>query len=99
MVERPEGVRSLNSKYIHVVKRKLGKVDRRKSRLVVLGCGQREGIDYHETFAPVAKANTIRILLALALANNFYLQEMDVDTAFLYAGGLHETTSRCDWNT
>jgi hypothetical protein len=67
------------------VKRKLGKVDRRKSRLVVLGCGQREGIDYHETFGPVAKANTIRILLALALANSCYLLQIDVDTAFLYA--------------
>ncbi len=65
------------------MKRKLGKVDRRKSRLVKLECGQREGINYHETFARIAKANAIRILLALALANNCYLQQMDVNTAFL----------------
>ena len=75
----------MGSRYIHVIKRKLGAVDRRKTRLVVLGCSQRAGLDYGETFAPVAKASTIRILFALAQVYSLQIHQMDVETAFLYA--------------
>ncbi len=67
VVRRPVGARMLKCRYIHHVKRLLDGV-RYKSRLVVLGCSQRYGIDYNETFAPVAKADTIRILFALSCA-------------------------------
>jgi hypothetical protein len=56
-----------------------------KARLVALGCCQREGIDYLETFASVAKGGTIRLLLALALLLGLHVHQMDVDAAFLYA--------------
>jgi hypothetical protein len=85
VVRKPKGVHLLGSRYIHVIKRKLGEADRRKTRLVVLGCGQRRGIDYNETFAPVAKAASIRILFALAQVYKLHIHQMDVDTAFLYA--------------
>ena len=85
VVPKPKGAHLLSSRYIHVIKRKLGQTDRRKTRLVVLGCGQRPGIDFAETFAPVAKAASIRILFALAQAYKLHIHQMDVDTAFLYA--------------
>jgi len=60
-----------------------GKVTRNKARLVALGYCQQEGIDYDETFAPVARLESIRILLAYACALNFKLYQMDVKSAFL----------------
>ena len=66
-----------------------GTVERFKARLVTLGNHQVEGVDYHETFAPVAKMVTVCILLTLVVAKGWSLHEMDVHNAFLH-GGLHE---------
>ena len=60
-----------------------------KSRLVAQGYTQLHGIDYFETFAPVARLSTIRILLALAAKYGLHIHQMDVQTAFLY-GDLEE---------
>jgi hypothetical protein len=60
-----------------------GIVFRNKARLVAQGYNQQEGIDYDETFAPVARLESIRILLAYACAHNFKLFQMDVKSAFL----------------
>ena len=54
-----------------------------KSRLVAQGYSQKEGIDYEETFAPVACLEAIRILLAFVVAKGFKLYQMDVKSAFL----------------
>jgi hypothetical protein len=62
-----------------------GEVVRNKSRLVAQGYSQREGIDYEETFAPVAWWEAIRILLAFFVAKGFKLYQMDVKSAFLNA--------------
>ena len=56
---------------------------RNKARLVVQGYSQMEGVDYDETFAPVARMESIKILLALAYQLKFKLYQMDVKTAFL----------------
>ena len=56
---------------------------RNKARLVAQGYSQVEGIDFDETFAPVARLESIRILLAYASHHNFKLQQMDVKSAFL----------------
>ncbi|GKC86737.1 retrovirus-related pol polyprotein from transposon TNT 1-94, partial [Tanacetum coccineum] len=60
-----------------------GVVSRNKARLVVQGYNQQEGIDFDETYAPVARLESIRILLAYACAHDFKLFQMDVKIAFL----------------
>jgi hypothetical protein len=60
-----------------------GEVVRNKSRLVSQGFSQKEGIDYEETFAPVAHLEVIRILLAFYVAKGFKLYQMDVKSDFL----------------
>ena len=56
---------------------------RNKARLVAQGYSQMEGVDYGETFAPVARMESIRILFALACHLKFKLYQMDVKTTFL----------------
>ncbi|GKD45063.1 copia protein, partial [Tanacetum coccineum] len=58
-------------------------VTRNKARLLAQGYNQQEGIDYDETYAPVARLESIRILLAYACALDFRLFQMDVKSAFL----------------
>ena len=60
-----------------------GVITRKKSRLVVQEYNQEEGIDYDETFAPVARMEAIRILIAFAAFMGFKLYQMDVKSAFL----------------
>nr|GFB43898.1 putative ribonuclease H-like domain-containing protein [Tanacetum cinerariifolium] len=65
-----------------------------KSRLVVRGCRQEEGIDFEESFAPVARMETIRIFLAYVAHKSFTVFQMDVKTAFLH-GTLKEDVYVC----
>jgi hypothetical protein len=60
-----------------------GEVVLNKSRLVAQGFSQKEGIDYEETFAFVARLEAIRICLAFSVAKGFKLHQMDVQSAFL----------------
>jgi hypothetical protein len=60
-----------------------GDIDKYKARLVAKGYSQTKGIDYVETFSPVAKLNTIRLLISLATKYHWKLHKLDVKSAFL----------------
>ncbi|GJZ80053.1 zinc finger, CCHC-type containing protein [Tanacetum coccineum] len=69
-----------------IFKRKIevnGTIDKFKARLVIQGFRQKEGIDYFDTYAPVARITTIRLLLALTAIYNLVIHQMDVKTTFL----------------
>ena len=84
LVPRPEGEHIIGTKWIfHNKTDEEGNVFRNKARLIAQGYSQMEGVDYDETFAPVARMESIRILLALACQLKFKLYQMDVKTDFL----------------
>nr|KAJ0216976.1 hypothetical protein LSAT_V11C300135700 [Lactuca sativa] len=80
----PPGCKALGCKWILKIKMKVyGTIDKYKAILVIQGFRQKEGIDFFDTYALVAKISTIRLLLALAAINNLVIHQMDVKTAFL----------------
>ena len=86
----PLGKKALGCKWIFTIKYNSdGTIERYKARLVVLGNHQEEGIDYMETFAPVARMTTVRLFLDIAVKENQEVHQMDVHNAFLH-GDLHE---------
>ena len=82
--ERPQGARVIRTKWVfHNKQDDQGVVVRNKARLVAKGFPQVEGLDFGKTFAPVARLEAIRILLAYASHHEMKLNQMDVKSAFL----------------
>lgn len=85
LVELPKGVKPIGLKWIFKIKRNAdGTISKYKTRLVVKGYVQRHGVDYDEVFAPVARIETIRLIIALSASHGWEIHHLDVKTTFLH---------------
>jgi hypothetical protein len=84
LVNRPYGCKPVGCTW--VFKKKLrpdGTIDKYKARLVAKGYTQKEGKDFFDTYSPIARLTTIRVLLSLATSHGLLIHQMDIKTAFL----------------
>jgi hypothetical protein len=90
LVPLPKGRKLVRCKWVYRTKYALdGSVERHKARLVAKGFFEVEGTDYNETFALVAKMNSIQLVLALSHSHKWEVHQMDVKSSFLH-GDLQE---------
>jgi len=83
LVDRPKSVNVVRSMWVYKLKKGVSGETRHKARLVAKGFSQIPGRDYNQTFAPVIKPASLRILFALAAKLNFDVDHVDITTAFL----------------
>nr|GEY90595.1 retrovirus-related Pol polyprotein from transposon TNT 1-94 [Tanacetum cinerariifolium] len=98
LIPRPDKVMVITLKWIYKVKLdKLGGILKNKARLVACGYRQEEGIDFEESFAPVARLEAIRIFLAYAAHKNMVVYQMDVDVVPLVPKLRKNMTAHIDY--
>src|SRR3954463_14946740 len=84
LVTRPTNKHDVGCKWVYTVKTPEGKIYRYKARLVAKSYTQTYGVDYEETFSPVAKMNIVRIRLSCAANLDWSTHQMDVKNSFLH---------------
>jgi len=90
LVSPPTHANIVGCRWIYKIKRKAdGAIERYKARLVAKGFHQQEGVDFSETFNPVIKHVTIRLVISIAVTYQWPIKQLDVQNAFLH-GDLHE---------
>ena len=90
LVPPPSNHNIVGCKWVFRIKRNLdGSISRYKARFVAKGFHQRPRVDYHDTFSPIVKPTTIRVVLSIALSNSWPISQLDVNNAFLH-GNLTE---------
>lgn len=85
LTELPAGAKKIGVRWIYKTKlNENGEVDKYKARLVAKGYSQQHGVDYTEVFAPVARMDTVRMIIALAAQKSWKIYQLDVKSAFLH---------------
>ena len=83
-MDLPSGCKPLNSKWVFKRKKKVdGSIDKYKARLVIKGYKQIKGLDYFDTYSPVMRINSIRMMLVFSDMRNLEVHQMDVKATFL----------------
>ncbi|GJS68379.1 zinc finger, CCHC-type containing protein [Tanacetum coccineum] len=84
LADLPHGCKPLGCKWIFKRKLKVdGTIEKFNARLIIQGFKQKSGIDYFDTYAPVARISTIKLLIAMTYIHNLIIHQMDMKTAFL----------------
>lgn len=84
VVYLPAGKKAVGSQWVYQVKHLLsGAIERFKARIVAQGFSQRPGVDFDETFAPTARWNAVRAILAIVAVDDMHLESVDISSAFL----------------
>jgi hypothetical protein len=84
IVPRPPGKKIVRSKWVFVAKKNVdGSLNKLRARLVAVGSSQRPGVDYDQSFSPVVRAETVKLILAISAQRNYTVRTFDVSSAYV----------------
>lgn len=84
LTDLPRGAKTIGVKWVYKTKlNQLGEIEKYKARLVAKGYAQQQGVDYDEVYAPIARMDTVRMIIALAAQRSWIIYQLDVKSAFL----------------